>query len=368
MLKHKIKPILDSLLGDQSSPTQYTHHAALLTCSCGYAFSAWFNYFYHVSDIGNVYFQLGLAVILLWIWFRSRYHNQFNAMAIVFMLLMPIASIPINWFYNAGSCGPTYLLAIAALIYISATFRYFGIYQKIAQYICVIIPIPLLLIEFAHPEWVFYYDDAYSQQVDLIVSYILVATVVLMFIFANTMHFRLEQKKVEALSDQLRLLSEQDSLTGLYNRRILDRQYDAWQNNTDVLCLALLDLDLFKQVNDNYGHAYGDHVLRTLAKLMKESALSCNGLAVRLGGEEFVMLMPIGQTEALSCLKVLANNLQKSGLEHGAITFSAGLIQVAPGDSQIDSIKKADILLYEAKRRGRNRILMPADNLQAEQG
>lgn len=361
MLDIKIKTLLQSLLGDKNFPTQYTHHAALITCSCGYLFSAWFNYFYQVSDIGNVYFQLVLGLLLAWIWFRSRFHNQFDTMAIVFMMLMPILSVPVNWFYNAGSCGPTYLLSLAALIYITANFRQFGIYQKIAQGLCILTPLPLMIIEIQNPNWIFNYPDLQTQQVDLIVSFFLVSLVMLLLISANTMHFRLEQQKVEALSDQLRLLSEQDSLTGLSNRRILDREYDAWQSNTDQLCLAIIDLDWFKQVNDNYGHAYGDHVLRALAGLLKEAAINSNGLAVRLGGEEFVLLMPISQMEAFTCLNVLADKLRNTHFEHGTITFSAGLIKVKTGDSKIESLKKADALLYDAKNTGRDRISMNYD-------
>ncbi len=277
-------------------------------------------------------------------------------MAIVFMMLMPILSVPVNWFFNAGSCGPSYILALATLIYISATFRHFGIYQKIAQLLCVLIPLPLLLLEIQNPDLIFNYADLHTQQVDLIVSFVLVSLVMLLLMSANTMHFRLEQQKVEALSDQLRLLSEQDSLTGLSNRRILDREYDAWQSNTDQLCLAIIDLDWFKQVNDNYGHAYGDHVLRTLAGLLKETAINSNGMAVRLGGEEFVLLMPISQMEAFTCLNVLADKLRNTHFEHGTITFSAGLIKVKSGDTQIESLKKADTLLYDAKNSGRDRI------------
>ncbi|MEO9654588.1 GGDEF domain-containing protein [Marinomonas sp.] len=358
MLDIKIKNILRKLLGDQNSPTQYTHHAALITCSGGYLFSSWFNYFYHASDIGNVYFQLALGLFLAWIWFRSRFHNQFDTMAIVFMMLMPILSVPVNWFFNAGSCGPTYLLGLAALIYITANFRQFGIYQKIAQGLCILIPLPLMIIERQNPDWIFNYPNLETQQIDLIVSFFLVSLVMLLLISANTMHFRLEQQKVEALSVRLRLLSEQDSLTGLSNRHILEREYSAWQNNTDQLCLAIIDLDWFKQVNDNYGHAYGDHVLRKLAELLQESAVNSNGLAVRLGGEEFVLLMPISKMEAFTNLNVLADKLRNTSFEHGTITFSAGLIEVNTLDNQIESLKKADTLLYEAKNSGRDRIAM----------
>lgn len=159
---------------------------------------------------------------------------------------------------------------------------------------------------------------------------------------------------------KLRLLSERDSMSGLLNHAA---SLDALRFEMDTcggdLTLAVLDLDHFKQVNDNYGHHVGDQVIRSFSALLKRN-LGKNAIAGRHGGEEFIVIFRDTPMEeaylALDKLRRLFCTLEHRSVEGESFTvsFSAGVVEY-DGISQ-DLIHYADSALYEAKREGRNRV------------
>ncbi|GGA49334.1 GGDEF domain-containing protein [Pelagibacterium lentulum] len=163
---------------------------------------------------------------------------------------------------------------------------------------------------------------------------------------------------------QLRRDARSDSLTGLLNRRAFEEQMQAVLDKPeqDSFCLILLDIDHFKHVNDQYGHAVGDEALRACACVFRKT-LRANDVVARIGGEEFAaMLENIRREEAL----VIAERIRKAlgDLEVMTtkgpirITLSAGL-HFSSNRSNFDAIlQAADAALYRAKRNGRNRIEM----------
>lgn len=163
---------------------------------------------------------------------------------------------------------------------------------------------------------------------------------------------------------QLRRLSEIDVLTGLGNRRAAARKLDAMaiQRGPEGTrhVLFLIDVDHFKQINDRYGHAAGDQVLRQTASLVAR-LLRAGDVASRMGGEEFLILLP--GTDAAEA-RALAQEMRKAieteryaGLSEGLrITASFGVAQMEPRESMADLAARVDRLLYAAKRHGRNRV------------
>lgn len=124
----------------------------------------------------------------------------------------------------------------------------------------------------------------------------------------------------------------------------------------------MLDLDFFKRVNDQYGHAVGDEVLRRVAALAQET-MRGSDLFGRWGGEEFIVLLPDATlpqaVEAAERLR-LAIQRQEFRAEDGAVfnvTVSIGVAQFAPNDSADTLTQRADKALYAAKRAGRNRVM-----------
>lgn len=155
-----------------------------------------------------------------------------------------------------------------------------------------------------------------------------------------------------------------DPLTGLPNRAAwserLEHEISQWQQHGNTLLLAMLDLDHFKRINDNYGHLAGDKVLKIIAGVLRKRLRGSDFIA-RFGGEEFVLLMPA--TTLASGAKLL-DNLRASVEacpfhfkgEPVTITVSMGLTAFKPGENSDLVLKRADQALYRAKGAGRNRV------------
>jgi len=176
-----------------------------------------------------------------------------------------------------------------------------------------------------------------------------------------------ERKRLEADLDQksklLRKLSITDGLTGLYNRRHIDEviriEIARARRNHAPLTIALFDLDHFKQINDEFGHTCGDSVLKTTAAALI-SALRETDIVARYGGEEFLAVLPHTSLHeaisALSRVKIVMSTQIAPGLPH-PVTVSAGVARYRGDESPIELVDRADKLLYQAKKEGRNRFV-----------
>jgi diguanylate cyclase (GGDEF)-like protein len=168
------------------------------------------------------------------------------------------------------------------------------------------------------------------------------------------------------LNEELQLLATTDSLTGLPNRREFMRRLEEQKGRLlrgldDEAAVLMLDIDHFKSVNDQHGHAVGDAVIRHLAALMKDSQRKVDMLG-RVGGEEFAALLPGADPEAARVFaERLRQRIEATPLEHEgltlAVTVSVGIAAMDAKDEKADSVlARADEALYCAKRGGRNRV------------
>ena len=174
-----------------------------------------------------------------------------------------------------------------------------------------------------------------------------------------------ELVKLHQELDRISTQARHDPLTGVLNRKGLDESLNREVSNVrrkeTPLCLALLDIDNFKKLNDRLGHATGDAALTHLATLAREVMRPQDTLA-RYGGEEFVILLPDTPLDkGIEAMMRLQRELTKrfflTGSEKILITFSAGVAQLATDESGQDAIKRADQAMYLAKRAGKNRVL-----------
>jgi diguanylate cyclase (GGDEF)-like protein/PAS domain S-box-containing protein len=169
----------------------------------------------------------------------------------------------------------------------------------------------------------------------------------------------------KAVEEQLRELATRDPLTDCVNRRhfleIAAKEFERADRYGNSVSIAMLDADHFKDINDQYGHAAGDRVLRAIADRCR-SALRKTDVLGRFGGEEFVVLfvetgLAEAQRVAERLLTKVAEPLSSREAMVVPVTISAGVVERRPGETLDAVLKTADEALYQAKRDGRNRVV-----------
>jgi len=183
-----------------------------------------------------------------------------------------------------------------------------------------------------------------------------------------------EHDQLESTMENLKMLSLEDPLTGVGNRRAMEVELKHCHAQSERLCnyysIALLDIDFFKKYNDHYGHQAGDDTLRMVAQAAK-SALRDADRFFRYGGEEFLVLMPNTVAEdAMICAERIRSSIEALKIEHrptelGSLTVSLGVAASLAGDWQL-MLKSADKALYEAKSTGRNTVVLARPIVLAE--
>jgi diguanylate cyclase (GGDEF)-like protein/PAS domain S-box-containing protein len=165
-------------------------------------------------------------------------------------------------------------------------------------------------------------------------------------------------------NDDLRNLAWRDTLTGLPNRLAgverLEAEYARLSRNEATATVLMMDVDLFKPINDTHGHGVGDDVLCHIAGLIKTS-LRIGDFVARFGGEEFMALLPDTDLEGA---RVVAEKIRETVEANpaptvGRVTISIGATPASAADAAMDvAVRRADAALYEAKRSGRNRVVV----------
>lgn len=172
---------------------------------------------------------------------------------------------------------------------------------------------------------------------------------------------------LQELQAELQQSALTDPLTELHNRRyfnqITERLMELSKRNNEPLSVVILDIDLFKSVNDTYGHQVGDEVIKVLANRLKKYQRKSD-IACRLGGDEFILLLP---NTTVDGAEYVANKIRESvnetvieTNEGDSVTFSIslGVSEANKGMNLKDTIRKADESLYEAKKHGRNCVVV----------
>lgn len=167
------------------------------------------------------------------------------------------------------------------------------------------------------------------------------------------------------LADQ-KFKSLQDTLTKLPNRAAFDERMDIefkrWQRYGFHLCMAVVDIDFFKRINDSYGHSAGDKTLRVIASALKKSLRTTDFIA-RFGGEEFVILLPESQLKDMEKpLNKIRESVKRIPFKFKnkdvTISISIGVTAFREGDNPLTAFDRADGALYEAKNSGRDRVIL----------
>jgi diguanylate cyclase (GGDEF)-like protein len=226
------------------------------------------------------------------------------------------------------------------------------------------------------------YPYVFSFKIRFLISYVIISFVTSWFEYFRS-HYQQDLKmKNQALEEEhqqltqeiqerkrlekdLKIIANTDALTGIMNRR-----YFWQQTNTEIqrhsryghsMALLMLDIDLFKKINDTYGHPVGDKVIQSLAQILIESVRKID-LVGRLGGEEFgVLLIETSHEKVMETAQRLRKNIMNASIEHDArvidFTASIGVTPARPSEDTVEIlVARADRALYRAKENGRNRV------------
>lgn len=182
------------------------------------------------------------------------------------------------------------------------------------------------------------------------------------------MEIQQRTRELAMANQELEVLSRTDPLTQLFNRRWFETEYERmWRaavRASEPISVILLDVDFFKRYNDSYGHLAGDEVLKQVARALQECLRRPDDIAVRFGGEEFVVVLGnTGTGGALEMAERLRAAVAALSVEHrhsplGYVSVTIGLCSThpGPGEDRDSILRLADTMLYEAKALGRNRI------------
>jgi diguanylate cyclase (GGDEF)-like protein len=333
----------------------YAAAAGFLMSLFGIGYNIWRGLGVFMLPVFVVYLVLNFAGVMYSVvtkhWYRAA---LFVVGGSVFFL------IPFLWFTIGGVTGSTAPVMLTGGLCIALVFK--GRVRTGMLTAQAIMLVAFIALEYHIPDIFIPYSDRTEQYADL--AFGMTMSLVVNSVLAYTVmeeYARVRDEKTH-LARRLEHLSQTDALTGLYNRRFLSASIDEemrWAYETgSQLTLCILDIDHFKNINDTYGHEYGDEVLINIAKIMK-AGLTEEEIFGRYGGEEFVVLFP-GKTpaEALPTVQTLCDQVQTYTWSHGKpVTLSGGLSGYIKGISYSDFLEAADKNLYRAKREGRNRVI-----------
>lgn len=260
-------------------------------------------------------------------------------------------------------CGPVRGASLLALA-ITLVFGLFALKPGQVRRLCLFAVLLLgVAMAWGHHRWPQRFPAAEEAMHFMLVAVVLPAIAVLSGQLSTMRHkLRQHRMELERALEQIRQLAIRDELTGLHNRRhvaeLLHKEAHRRVRSGRPLTLALLDLDHFKRINDTYGHAQGDVVLRSFAACASAALRDTDTLG-RWGGEEFIVMLP--ETDADTALAVLdrvRRRLEDVSFEAIApalrVTFSAGVAAARPGECMEEVVARADAAMYAAKQAGRN--------------
>ena len=277
-------------------------------------------------------------------------------------MVFAIVALAAAYVINPGIRGM--LLMIVALVLIFSAFTLTPRQSRALGFLAVAILGVVMLAMATHAPQIF---DPTIEGIHFVFAAVVLPVISLLAGDLSMMRSRLKHQKAELQSalERIHKLATRDDLTGLINRRhmeeLVELEARRAMRSGSVPCLCLVDIDHFKRVNDQHGHAAGDDVLRLFAK-QAAAAMRETDVLARWGGEEFLVMLPDTQPDEARIgfermRRLLLRDQAWGGLGHMRVTFSAGLTAWRPGDSLRDALARADSALYQAKAEGRDRLV-----------
>ncbi len=316
------------------------------------------------------------------IYFYSFSRVRYDTPALLTVLMLSVVFFPTMWLINAGSGGsiPYYFVFNTGIIALLLT----GVRRIVVLALFIGVTWVLFLVEYHLPHMVLPYDSlqaryadlAFGLSVVLVANGLLLASLVdsyvrereraeeyLLTLRARNDEIQEKNRRLQAEERRLRELAITDELTGSYNRlfltEYLERAVERSRGNERSLAVVLVDVDDFKQLNDTYGHAFGDIVLARVGNAIGEG-LRRDDVLARFGGDEFVIVLPDTDPEqALKIMERVRRKIAALAWEHEiSVTISAGIAELVEDVGDSDRLlERADERLYLAKHSGKDCVV-----------
>ncbi|ULH16163.1 GGDEF domain-containing protein [Deinococcus sp. KNUC1210] len=290
-------------------------------------------------------FTVGACILCLYLLRR----NQFRVVetiagwtCIIYVLMVHVGLL------SPGDFQPIYLQFLAPVVLLAASILLIvfewrpAIAMIVGMYVVHLVLTIVLVVRFLGSD---------KLGIELYVELVVVIALILLVMLSV---YQYRHAAVLTYAQTIERLAYTDSLTQIANRHALYASLEYALSAQRPMCLALLDIDDFKRINDQQGHNVGDQVLQGVAQTMKEVAPT--SLIGRWGGEEFLMLAEDG-TALLSDLHRVRAGVAALDVAGQHITVSIGATSLQSGDTQATAIARADALMYRAKAEGKNRVL-----------
>lgn len=324
-----------------------------------------FGFFFYDSNAQILFYYNFLSIATYLVGYFILYKNitglytiLINAEVYIFMLL---ATVCLGWNYGFQQYCIIFVVSLLFTDYYTNQAHKLRVFTICLIALVLATYVALRAWTYFHP-YVYHLQNATPERIFFIANSIISYAFLIAYsgLYSQTV-FRLEQTLVD--------VATKDSLTGLYNRRkmhdLLNAMSELLAGEGKQMCIAMLDIDNFKKINDTYGHDAGDEVLKTLASVLLKKQAETDGFqACRWGGEEFLVFYRMNRqsTEAIvrefdELRQQIAQQAVICNEQEINVTVTTGLAFYKEGTSITDMIKLADDNLYEGKTSGKNVVI-----------
>lgn len=311
----------------------------------------------HVYSLNLMILGWVAVIFLLPFAINNIFHGRYITAALMFIIIFIAAINSVSLKYKDKPLIPPwffYILIIATLVFAMFKVGYVTAYWSypLAFIIFFIQPLGHARVMAFIMATLLIGSAFYLFEIELVSRFSL--TLVMLMIFCDVF-----VRVLMTMESKLSELAIRDPLTNAYNRRYMntciETTIEETRRNFGPACIVMIDIDHFKKINDKYGHAKGDTVLLMFVNLLRQRQRRLD-YVFRSGGEEFVMILRnTGLQQALSLAENLRVNIEETELLEGEkITVSLGVAEYQTGESEVEWLRRADELMYEAKHSGRN--------------
>ncbi len=350
--------IVEILMGDDTFELEQKIFNIFTSCGLILAISSLLQSALPSKSFESILLHLLFLLLLVFSLYLSRVKKIFDVPVFLIVSFLVFIFSPFCWILNAGSRGGAQYYTILYGIMISAVTK--GRKRIVFLTAHLLINAALFVFEYYFPTKILYYNSETVRYIDIIISITVASIANLSLFVVYAKKYEQEHQVLKEYSQRLKQLTMTDGMTGLYNHKtifdILTGEITKAGETSQNLCIAMIDVDDFKNVNDTFGHQQGDFVLCEISKLLREN-LEKKNLIGRYGGEEILMILPDTDVDrGYHIIDRIRQIIEQHDFRGCKVTVSGGLVQLQNEDTQ-QLVSKADGLMYEAKKRGKNRII-----------